>query len=89
MHNLNIANNKSSLPPINLIIDWVYGRVACKINDTVYDNIRIGNMSAYCEEVLAVAEAACCGEFIAKLPNGYDTVLGENGATLRRYFVRR
>lgn len=51
-------------------------------NDTIYDNIRIGNMSASREEVLAAAEAACCGEFVERLPNGYDTVLGENGATL-------
>ncbi len=51
-------------------------------NDTVYNNIRIGNRDASAEQVLAAAKAACCDEFIARLPQGYQTVLGENGATL-------
>jgi len=51
-------------------------------NDTIYNNIRIGNMDATREEVLAAAKAACCDEFVNKLPDGYDTMLGENGATL-------
>ncbi len=51
-------------------------------NDTVWNNIKIGNMNATDEQVLAAAKAACCDEFIRKLPNGYDTLLGENGSTL-------
>ena len=51
-------------------------------NDTVYNNIKIGNMSATEEQVLAAAKAARCDEFIDKMPDGYQTVLGENGSTL-------
>jgi ATP-binding cassette subfamily B protein len=51
-------------------------------NDTILGNIRIGNMDATDEQVLAAAKAACCDEFAARLPDGYDTMLGENGATL-------
>ncbi|WP_018305221.1 ABC transporter ATP-binding protein [Desulfitobacterium hafniense] len=51
-------------------------------NDTVYNNIRIGNMEASREEVLAAAQAARCDEFISRMPEGYDTLLGENGSTL-------
>lgn len=51
-------------------------------NDTIEGNIRIGNPSASEEEVRAAAKAACCDEFIEKLPEGYQTLLGENGATL-------
>lgn len=51
-------------------------------NDTIYNNIRIGNMNATHKEVLAAAKAARCNEFAEKLPEGYDTLLGENGSTL-------
>lgn len=51
-------------------------------NDTVLNNIRIGNTNAAEEEVLAAAKAAYCDEFIQRLPDGYQTVLGENGGTL-------
>lgn len=51
-------------------------------HDTVYNNIRIGNMQASEEEVMAAAKAACCDEFIARMPQGYQTVLGENGSTI-------
>lgn len=51
-------------------------------NDTIYNNIRIGNMDASDEEIKAAAKAACCDEFALKLADGYDTVLGENGSTL-------
>lgn len=51
-------------------------------NDTVYNNIRIGNMEATKEQVLEAAKAACCDEFIRALPDGYQTMLGENGSTL-------
>lgn len=51
-------------------------------NDTIYNNIHIGNMKASKEEVIAAAKAAMIHEYIEQLPGGYDTVLGENGATL-------
>ena len=51
-------------------------------NDTIENNIRIGKPNADEEEVRAAAKAACCEEFIEKLPDGYKTMLGENGATL-------
>ena len=51
-------------------------------NDTVYNNIRIGNMEATEEQVLEAAKAACCDEFIRALPEGCRTMLGENGSTL-------
>jgi ATP-binding cassette subfamily B protein IrtB len=51
-------------------------------NDTVYSNIRIGNMEATQEQVMEAARAACCNEFVSALPDGYQTMLGENGCTL-------
>nr|WP_308625106.1 ABC transporter ATP-binding protein [uncultured Eisenbergiella sp.] len=51
-------------------------------NDTIEGNIRIGNPEAGEEEIKAAAKAACCDEFIERLPDGYQTMLGENGATL-------
>ncbi|SHI23101.1 ATP-binding cassette, subfamily B [Sporobacter termitidis DSM 10068] len=51
-------------------------------NDTVYNNIRVGNMEASEAQVMAAAKAACCDEFIRALPDGYETMLGENGSTL-------
>ena len=51
-------------------------------NDTIYNNILIGNKNASREEVLKAAEMAQCMPFIEKLPDGIDTVLGENGHTL-------
>lgn len=51
-------------------------------NATIADNIRIGKQDATDEEVKWAAEQAQCGEFIAKLPEGYDTLIGENGETL-------
>lgn len=51
-------------------------------NDTIFNNIRIGNMNATSEEVMEAAKSACCDEFVSQLPMGYDTLLGENGGTL-------
>ena len=51
-------------------------------NDTVYNNILIGNRNATKEQVFAAAKAAQCDSFIEKLPHGYDTEIGENGYTL-------
>lgn len=51
-------------------------------DDTVMGNIRLGKHGATDEEVRAAAAAANCDEFVAKLPQGYDTLIGENGARL-------
>ncbi|MBQ9021477.1 MAG: ABC transporter ATP-binding protein [Eggerthellaceae bacterium] len=51
-------------------------------DDTVMANIRLGKAGATDEEVLAAAAAANCDEFVNKLPQGYDTPIGENGAKL-------
>ena len=50
--------------------------------DTIMANIRIGRRDATDEEVYAAARAAQCDAFIRRFPEGYDTVIGENGATL-------
>jgi ATP-binding cassette subfamily B protein len=51
-------------------------------NDTVANNIRYGNPDATMEEVMEAARKARCHDFIEKLPNGYDTVVGEGGGLL-------
>ena len=51
-------------------------------DNTVMENIRIGKLGATDEEVLAAAKKANCDEFVSKLPDGYATVIGENGSTL-------
>ena len=51
-------------------------------NTSVKDNIRIGCRNASDDEVLRVARLARCDEFVSRLPQGYDTVIGENGDTL-------
>ena len=51
-------------------------------NNTVMENIRLGRNNATDEEVIAAAKAACCQEFIDRLPDGYQTMIGENGSTL-------
>ena len=51
-------------------------------NNTVMENIRVGKKDATDEEVLNAAKLANCDEFVRELPNGYDTVIGENGSEL-------
>ena len=51
-------------------------------HDTVANNIRFGQPDAPMEKVIAAAKKARCHEFIMKLPQGYDTVIGEAGGTL-------
>ena len=51
-------------------------------NNTVMENIRIGRKDATDAEVMQAAKEAMCDEFIAKLPQGYQTMIGENGSTL-------
>jgi ATP-binding cassette subfamily B protein len=51
-------------------------------NDTIMENIRVGKKGARDEEVIEAARLAECEEFVQKLPNGYDTIIGENGELL-------
>lgn len=51
-------------------------------NNTVMENIRVGRKNATDAEVIAAAKAARCHDFIEKLPQSYQTVIGENGSTL-------
>ena len=51
-------------------------------NNTVMENIRVGKKDATDAEVIAAAKAAHCHEFIENFPDGYQTVIGENGSTL-------
>lgn len=51
-------------------------------NASITDNIRIGRRNATDEEIRHVARLARCDEFISRMPQGYDTVIGENGETL-------
>lgn len=50
--------------------------------DTIENNIKFGCPGATHEQVVAAAKAACCDDFIESLPNGYNTVIGEGGASL-------
>lgn len=50
--------------------------------DTIENNIKFGSQEASHEEVIVAAKKACCHEFISKLPDGYNTVIGEGGASL-------
>ena len=51
-------------------------------NNSILENIRVGRKDATDEEVIEAARLAECEEFVFKLPNGYDTVIGENGELL-------
>ncbi len=51
-------------------------------NNSILENIRVGKKDATDEEVIEAARLAECEEFVQKLPNGYDTVIGENGELL-------
>ena len=51
-------------------------------HDTIANNIRFGQPEAGMDDVIAAAKKACCHEFISALPDGYDTIVGEGGASL-------
>lgn len=51
-------------------------------NNTIMENIRLGRKDASDQEVMEAARAAQCEEFIHRLPNGYETRIGENGSAL-------
>jgi len=71
----------STVDPEVLLTDYamVFQDVVL-FDDTVMENIRLGKHGATDEEVIRAAQAANCEEFVSKLPQGYDTPIGENGA---------
>ena len=73
----------STVDPEVLLTDYsmVFQDVVL-FDDTVMENIRLGKHGATDEEVRAAASAANCDEFVSRLPQGYDTPIGENGAKL-------
>ena len=60
---------------------FVFQRVYL-FEDTIANNIRFGRPEASMYEVIAAAKKACCHDFIMTLPDGYDTIVAEGGATL-------
>ena len=73
----------STVDPEVLLTDYsmVFQNVVL-FDDTVMENIRLGKHGATDAEVMAAAKAANCDEFVNKLPDGYNTQIGENGAKL-------
>ncbi|WP_054741848.1 ABC transporter ATP-binding protein [Cellulosilyticum ruminicola] len=67
----------SLLKNVSMVFQNVY-----LFQDTIENNIKFGKPEATHEEVVRIAKAACCHDFISKLPDGYNTVLGEGGGTL-------
>ena len=68
---------ESLMEQISMVFQDVY-----LFADTIENNIRFGCPGATHEQVVDAAKKACCHEFIAALPEGYDTVIGEGGASL-------
>ena len=67
----------SLMDQISMVFQNVY-----LFQDTVENNIKFGNMSASHEAVVEAAKKAACHDFIKDLPQGYQTLIGEGGATL-------
>ena len=70
-----------TLPHLMSHIAMVFQNVYL-FEDTIENNIKFGVPSATREEVIEAAKKAMCHDFIEALPNGYDTLIGEGGATL-------
>ena len=67
----------SLMKNISMVFQTVY-----LFSDTIENNIKFGSPDATHEQVVEAAKKACCHDFIMNLPNGYDTVLEEGGASL-------
>ena len=73
----------STVDPEVLLADFsVVFQDVTLFDDTVMENIRLGRRGATDEEVLAAARSANCDEFVSRMPEGYATMIGENGARL-------
>lgn len=75
--------NVADVDPETLLADYaeVFQDVVL-FDDTVMGNIRLGRVGATDEEVLAAARAAMCDEFVSRMPQGYEMMIGENGGRL-------
>lgn len=76
-YNIKDVSTKSLFNKISVVFQDV-----TLFNTSIMENIRLGKTTASDEEVRHAARLANCEEFIDRLPNGYDTIIGENGATL-------
>ncbi len=77
------GNDVATIDPEHLLEHYsIVFQDVVLFNASVMDNIRIGRKDASDEEVKEVARQAQCLDFIERLPNGFDTILGENGETL-------
>ena len=76
-HDVRDYTLESLMRQISIVFQNVY-----LFRDTVENNIRFGKPTATHEEVVAAAREACCHDFIEALPEGYDTVIGDGGASL-------
>ncbi|SDG11152.1 ATP-binding cassette, subfamily B [Fontibacillus panacisegetis] len=74
---INRVNPELLLADISMVFQDVY-----LFQDTIGNNIRIGKKEATQAEIEEAAKRACCHEFISRLPQGYDTPVGEGGSTL-------
>lgn len=72
-----VYNMNSLMENFSFVFQSVY-----LFHDTIANNIRFGQPDASMDMVIDAAKKACCHDFISELPDGYDTVLGEAGASL-------
>ena len=73
----------SKIDPETLLSDYsIVFQDVILFNNSIKENIRIGREGASDEDIMRAAKLANCEEFINKLPNGYDTFIGENGSEL-------
>ncbi|GKS12762.1 ABC transporter ATP-binding protein [Paenibacillus chitinolyticus] len=75
--NIRDMEPEALLSKVSMVFQDVY-----LFQDTIAANIRFGRNNATMEEIEEAARQACCHDFIMKLPNGYDTLVGEGGSTL-------
>ena len=76
-HNVKEYACEDLLSNISMVFQNVY-----LFHDTIANNIKFGKPDATREEVKIAAKKACCYDFIMKLPDGFDTIIGEGGSTL-------
>ena len=73
----------AKIDPVALMKDFsIVFQDVVLFNNTIMENIRVGRKGASDADVIEAAKAAKCDEFIKKLPQGYQTIIGENGSTL-------
>lgn len=76
-HDVKTYDPDDVLASVSMVFQDVY-----LFNDTILNNIKIGKKDATMEEIIKTAKAARCHDFIEKLPEGYETIVGEGGSTL-------